>query len=245
MGVLDYLRASSIVHSIQRHDLVNTPEIQKPVWLPVSGTIPSWLNGILYRIGKKEKEINPCHSILTCSCNTIGPAKYNLGDQNGKQYMIRHAFDGLPFIHRFEISSEQQKVRYNSRLTAEAVEQSLVNGNSSGIFFGHMPDEEQGWGRFAKTIQRLDNTLFRATPQDVTLANPSSRAVGVTVTPNYPLPKAFQRDANDRVLVAKSDYNMLQKVDEDTLGNMISLIARSITYMIYFRATASLWIQPL
>ncbi|KAJ8657300.1 hypothetical protein O0I10_007116 [Lichtheimia ornata] len=197
MGVLDYLRASSIVHSIQQYDLVNTPEFQKPVWLPVSGTIPPWLNGILYR---------------------IGPAKYNLGDQNGKQYMIRHAFDGLPFIHRFELCSKQQKVRYNSRLTAEAVEKTLVSGNSNNIFFGHMPDEEQGWGRFAKTIQRLDSTLFRATPQDVTLLDPSSRAVGVTVTPNYPLPKALQKaDSNDRVLVAKSDYNMLQQVNEDTL----------------------------
>ncbi|KAI8341815.1 hypothetical protein BC941DRAFT_414578 [Chlamydoabsidia padenii] len=30
----------------------NTPETNGPVWLPIQGTLPSWLNGILYRVGK-------------------------------------------------------------------------------------------------------------------------------------------------------------------------------------------------
>lgn len=32
----------------------NTPETNNPVWLPIQGALPSWLNGILYRVGKRD-----------------------------------------------------------------------------------------------------------------------------------------------------------------------------------------------
>lgn len=38
---------------LKSHKLSNTPEVQDPVVLQLeSGQIPSWLNGIMYRIGK-------------------------------------------------------------------------------------------------------------------------------------------------------------------------------------------------
>lgn len=46
-------------------------------------------------------------------------------------------------------------------------------------------------------------------------SKPSDRQIGVTVTPNFPLP-ASNTD-RDRSLVAKTDANMLQKVNSETL----------------------------
>ncbi|KAI9312483.1 carotenoid oxygenase [Dichotomocladium elegans] len=194
MGFLDHLRTDSILRSLQTANLRNTPEVRTPVWLPVSGTIPPWLNGVLYR---------------------IGPAKYQLED-SGQKYVIRHAFDGLPFVHRFELSSAQQRIRYNSRLTAEGMERSLVHHQSKGmIFFGHIPEEEQGWSRFARMVQRLDRMVVR--PRVNTSQDPSSAAPGVTITPNFPLPKDLCSQKEDRVLVAKTDANILQKINADSL----------------------------
>lgn len=42
---------------LKSHKLSNTPEVQDPIVLQVqSGQIPSWLNGIMYRIGKSAMD---------------------------------------------------------------------------------------------------------------------------------------------------------------------------------------------
>lgn len=142
----------------------------------------------------------------------IGPAKYNLSD-NGKQHAINHAFDGLTFVHRFEISAKQQAVKYNSRFTAESAEKTIVANPTNDTYFGHLP--EVG-GVFSK----VSNVVHRAT----TLGNnddkdPSSDNVGVTITPEYPLPNTFDKDDTDPlVVVSKTDANLLQIVHSTSLG---------------------------
>ncbi|KAI8139885.1 carotenoid oxygenase [Fennellomyces sp. T-0311] len=166
-------------------------KVTKPVWQPVQGTIPSWLNGVLYR---------------------VGGGKFGLG-KDGQEYVIRHAFDGLPYVHRFELSAEKQAVRYNNRLTAEGVERSLVaDPEKSSIFFGHV-QKVSPLRSISNLWSRIDKMVLR--PQKPTFENPADRSVGVTVTPNFPLPASF-RD-NDKVVVSKTDANALQQVHADTL----------------------------
>ncbi|KAI8137105.1 carotenoid oxygenase, partial [Fennellomyces sp. T-0311] len=194
MGFLDLFTANSKLRALQSENkFENTPEVPEPVWNSIEGTIPPWVSGILFR---------------------TGPAKYNLG-KDEKQYMIRHAFDGLPFVHRFEVSADKQAVRYNSRLVAEGVERKLINHPSKGnVFFGHIPDVSVGRS-FLQLLDRIGGILF---PVDKSQLGPSDEVTGVTVTPNYPTPSNFAPAANDdHVLVAKTDANILQQVHSDTL----------------------------
>ncbi|CDH50577.1 carotene oxygenase [Lichtheimia corymbifera JMRC:FSU:9682] len=185
MIVADTIRAFQIQNKFR-----NATEIRNPILLSAQGTIPDWLNGVLYR---------------------VGPAKYNLSD-NGKQHAINHAFDGLTFVHRFEISAKQQTVKYNSRLTAESAEKTIVKNPTNDTYFGHLPEVD---GVFSK----VSNVVHRAT----TFGNnddkdPSSDNVGVTITPEYPLPSAFDKDDTDPlVVVSKTDANLLQIVHSTSL----------------------------
>lgn len=118
-------------------------------------------------------------------------------------------------MHRFELSAEKQAVRYNSRHLCESVERRLVKtGGGDAVFFGHLPEVQGGLQRLFAIIQRHINLLLIGpVPTD----DPSALMVGVTATPNYPVPwpKAVE---DNRVLVAKTDLNALQDVHPDTLG---------------------------
>ncbi|KAI7881941.1 hypothetical protein K492DRAFT_186587 [Lichtheimia hyalospora FSU 10163] len=167
----------------------NAVEFRDPVTLQVEGKIPEWLNGILYR---------------------IGPGKFNLGDKNGSQHVIHHAFDGLAFVHRFEINGANSTVQYNSRMTAEGAETSILKDPSQQIYYGHLPE---------KPKNAAVGTAQQVTPGvSGVIQDPSSRNVNVTVTPNYPLPNQFGKDETDPlVLISKTDSNRLQSVHSVTL----------------------------
>ncbi|KAI7849759.1 carotenoid oxygenase [Circinella umbellata] len=174
--------------------LRNATQVVKPIWCATTkGTIPAWLDGgVLYR---------------------VGPGRFNLGD-DGQQYVIQHAFDGLSFVHRFEISTEKQSIRYNSRYIAEGAERLLVeNPEKNQIFFGHVP-KVSPWRAFTNLLERLDKMAFR--PRRESFESPSDRNVGVTVTPNYPMPQGFT-STDGHVLVTKTDANALQQVHSETL----------------------------
>ena len=107
-----------------------------------------------------------------------GPGRFNLGD-DGQQYVIQHAFDGLSFVHRFEISAEKQSIRYNSRHIAEGAERLLVEDpERNQIFFGQI-SKVSPWRAFTNLLERLDKMAFR--PRKETFETPSDRNVGVTV----------------------------------------------------------------
>lgn len=47
----------------------NATEIRKPILLSAQGTIPDWLNGVLYRIGKyNNRDEMLCSTLMTNGC---------------------------------------------------------------------------------------------------------------------------------------------------------------------------------
>lgn len=154
-----------------------------------------------------------------------GPGKFILradDDDDGRRpinAMIKHAFDGMPFLHRFQLSSSTQMVRYNSRHLATNAEQRICEGSATA-FFGHVSPSTSTWKLFKSFLGRFNTFVVQSNLVALknTGVDPTSEMVGVTVTPNYPLPKALQSSSSDPVLVTKTDANVLQKVNADSLG---------------------------
>lgn len=171
-------------------------EYQTPIQLNVeTGTIPSWLNGIMYR---------------------IGPGRFNIRKNDGTEFVIRHAFDGLPFVHRFEINGETQTLTYNSRMTAKSMEKAIQNDEIKGqIYFGHVNKYNSFRLWMAQVFSRINAILISKQHNKL----PDEDSIGVTTTPNFPLPKSV--NANGRTLVSKTDANILQKIHADTLGKYL------------------------
>ncbi|KAI7898324.1 carotenoid oxygenase [Cokeromyces recurvatus] len=169
-------------------------EIQDPILLNIeNGSIPTWLNGIMYR---------------------IGPGKFNIQQNDGSLFSIRHAFDGLPFMHRFEVCGRTQTLKYNSRLLAKSVETNISNKSYKGmLFFGHQPCLSffQWLSHFCIRFYKL---VFLSELNDGLPAD--GHMVGVTATPNLPLPSSVKGN-NKNILVAKTDANLLQKIHAETL----------------------------
>ncbi|KAI8646848.1 carotenoid oxygenase [Parasitella parasitica] len=180
---------------LKSHKLKNTPEVQDPIVLQIeSGQIPSWLNGIMYR---------------------IGPGRFNIQQNDGSTFNIRHAFDGLPFMHRFEINGSNQTLKYNSRMLAKSLESKLKDKSYRGlIFFGHIPETSftQWLYHFCMRVNNM--VLF---PKARQRGAPDGQSVGVTATPNFPLPTGIKKTDNENVLVSKTDANVLQKIHAETL----------------------------
>lgn len=53
MGFFDIITTTGKLASAHTKTFHNTPQFTDPLWLPVNGSIPKWLNGVLYRIGKR------------------------------------------------------------------------------------------------------------------------------------------------------------------------------------------------
>ncbi|KAI8328046.1 carotenoid oxygenase [Chlamydoabsidia padenii] len=184
------LHNANILASFQTLTFRNVPEQIDPQWLPVvQGELPSWLNGTMYR---------------------VGGGRFVLGDDEHKEginYTIRHAFDGLPYLYRFEFSAKTNSVRFNSRYLAKDYEKNILARNGKGaIWFGEL-QKMTTWERLKDFASRFDQIVLRPNPP-----TPTSISVGITTTPNYPLPSS-----RGLALVTKSDHNVLQHLDHDTL----------------------------
>ncbi|ORX45095.1 hypothetical protein DM01DRAFT_1328726 [Hesseltinella vesiculosa] len=183
-----YFTQGERIDTFSNAQYTSAPEFNDPIWLDVHGEIPSWLQGVLYR---------------------IGPGKFTLGDKDSRSMTISHAFDGLAYVHRFEFDGKNQKLRYNSRCTAKTYEKNLLDNPLGGhSSFGNVHGKGSAWEHFMDFLARSKKSIR-------TVEDASARSVNVTVTPNYPLPNSF--DGPGPVLVAKTDTNMLQKVHHDTL----------------------------
>ncbi|ORY94984.1 carotenoid oxygenase, partial [Syncephalastrum racemosum] len=108
----------------------------------------------------------------------------------------------MPFMHRVELDPEQNVVRYNSRHLARTVEANIERTGRMPVMFGHQA--KQG----IVAILRRFHEIIICKPA---ISDPSAQMVGVTASPNYP------GTSHQRSLVAKTDLNMLQQVDPDTL----------------------------
>ncbi|ORY02234.1 carotenoid oxygenase [Basidiobolus meristosporus CBS 931.73] len=172
---------------IYQQGLQNCPEVLEPIELEVTGKIPTWLNGVLYRAGPGTYEIPVAGA--------------------DKPYSIQHWFDGLSQIHRFEIRDSH--VAYRNRNTAKGKEEKFRQGlGMDEITFGQDP---------CQTIFDKYFTIFKEVtglqPKD---RRPDEANIGVTVSLNFP-GVSNVNDGPVQNLVVKTDANALQSLDPVTL----------------------------
>ncbi|RUP47684.1 carotene dioxygenase [Jimgerdemannia flammicorona] len=172
----------------------NTPEIPEQVEIRVTGKLPRWLSGVLYR---------------------SGTGKFNIPLPDGSMYHIQHPFDGLSLVHRFEFSGSSNTVKYNSRYTAKGVEKRIVERDNTVLFFGPDPCKTV-FDKISSFFHHITGMGKMRARQE---ADPTSEIINVAVTPNFPLPKGDRFDSlSDQGLVVKTDANMVQVLDEVTLA---------------------------
>ncbi|KAJ5773207.1 hypothetical protein N7457_008103 [Penicillium paradoxum] len=172
-------------------------EQREPVELSVTGQIPAYAAGVLYR---------------------TGPGKNQVEAENGETLRLSHWFDGFSQTHRFQIlatddSHAAPRVFYNSRLaTDDLIEEARKTGTLDMVSFGQKRDP-------CKSI------LGKVQSEYVPQVTPSSRNIGVTLSINLPGLDAKSDEPNSRwtgsqgikTLYAKTDFNAFKKLDPETL----------------------------
>ncbi|CAD6581797.1 MAG: hypothetical protein CYPHOPRED_001711 [Cyphobasidiales sp. Tagirdzhanova-0007] len=165
--------------------LFNMEERTTPENLQVSGRFPQWLSGVLYR---------------------IGPAKFSIPldkPVNGEAtYEIKHWFDGLAQVHRFEFDDGQ--VIHRSKDTSEELREYIKqNGNYRDS--KSVPNEQEEYPSLDFFAGKVDLTGMK-----------SRQNVNVTISRDFPMPPTELSTAS-KTIVAKTDTIVLQLLDEETL----------------------------
>lgn len=121
-----------------------TTDVRNPVKLAVSGHIPSWVAGSLYR---------------------TGPSSYKVPRAQSKDgdFTLDHWFDGFTTVHRFDLiagENEQcQEAQYSSHsLVDKMIEEARQTGNFSGISFAQRRDPCDSFYKKLKTT--FDSTPY-------------------------------------------------------------------------------------
>lgn len=172
-----------------------------------------------------------------------GPGKYSVPLSSGETYSITHPFDGIAQIHRFTFNDPKTKgshenkgrITYSSRYTSKGVEKRIDDGDETLLFFGQ--DTFKTVTQRITSVVRQVSGLLTGTTKKRWEEDPSSETVNITVTPNFPFAAAVQRGASTEVewddgsddyselgIVMKTDANMLQLLDRETLGKFYYII---------------------
>ena len=174
-----------------------------PVELEVSGSIPAYAAGTLYR---------------------TGPGGYKVETVKGRTWAASHWFDGFSQVHRFHIlppsdSQSTTRVIYNSRHSVDTlVEDIRKTGSLAGFTFGQKRDPCQSF--FKKVMSTFTPASY---PED---SKPDSRNIGVTLSINMPglePPKSpiapYEESSTQGItsLMNKTDSNAYQFLDPSTL----------------------------
>ncbi|KAJ5612532.1 Carotenoid oxygenase [Penicillium lagena] len=173
-------------------------EERSPVELSVTGHIPAYAAGTLYR---------------------TGPGKSKVDTENDGIFHLSHWFDGFSQTHRFQIMVPDNvhgtvRVFYNSRFSTDALIESVRKTGSL---------ERMGFGQKRDPCKSVFNKVQseHTPPQD-----PSAVNVGVTLSVNMPgLNDTSTAEPNKRWdgskriqnLYAKTDYSTFKKLDPETL----------------------------
>ncbi|KAJ3216382.1 hypothetical protein HDU67_009517 [Dinochytrium kinnereticum] len=175
----------------------NSPEQPNPIKMVVTGTIPSWLKGHLYRCAPSTFEID----------NLSEAAKR--ANHGRDTFKISHWFDGVTQIHKFSILDDGS-VHYMSRKVGTAYEERIRKTGKAGITFGQQDPCKSFFAR-----------MFTFTKMVLGYEEDGAPNVGVTISPNFPLvnPTTLNTDAaaGPRTLVAKTDAAVVQELDPVTL----------------------------
>ncbi|KNE55150.1 hypothetical protein AMAG_01073 [Allomyces macrogynus ATCC 38327] len=168
----------------------NCDEVQTPKELNIDGKIPDWLSGVFYRCGPGKFQVE---------------TELQQEDSGAHKVVeIDHWFDGFSLMHRFEV--EQGKVYYRNRFTSETQEKTMKETGTLPLSFA----QSQG----------PTDTFFKKFFQ-ATLDVPKEFNVNVSVTPRFPLFLGTDvppgQPTTRPILLAKTDANILQELDETTL----------------------------
>lgn len=173
--------------------------------MSVTGTIPSYAAGTLYR---------------------TGPGTSNLETENGKGFAVSHWFDGFTQVHRFHIlpasgPNSSIKVFYNSRRTVDAlIEHVRKTGKLHGFSFGQKRDPCQSF------FKKIMSVFVPVSEEVAALDQPSSHNIGVTISANAPgleppssqtLTAEQTETSGIRTLVNKTDASAYQFLNPETL----------------------------
>lgn len=170
--------------------------------LEVTGTIPVWACGVLFRTGVGSRHIKT---------------------DNGGTFTVAHWFDHLAVVHRFQIlpagdGSDQVRVVYNSRSTCDAlIARIRKTGQLNTMTFAAKYDPCKSL--FSKCV-----SVFRtAANSERGSHDPSGRTMAVTMSVNYPgLPKSDGSPMKNgkgtvHTLCNKTDTSAFQMLDPETL----------------------------
>ncbi|KAK0615169.1 carotenoid oxygenase [Bombardia bombarda] len=135
-------------------------EERGPINIPITGNIPAWAAGSLYR---------------------TGPGVYKVEDTVSGTFYTSHWFDGLAHTHRFEIMSDENgtvQMTYSSRRQGDdMVEHIKKHGSRTHYSFGQRSDP--CLGLFSKVMSTWRATQSK--PEERWIEN-----ISVAVHPNFP-----------------------------------------------------------
>ncbi|KAI1419295.1 carotenoid oxygenase [Xylaria sp. FL1777] len=174
-------------------------EVRGPVELKVTGSIPSWAAGTLYR---------------------TGPGGYTLENTLKGIFKTTHWFDGFAHTHKFEIISNSHgpkgsvRVQYSSRRQGEDYVNAIrKTGRVPGLSFGQRQDPCIGiFGKIMSVFKREEQ-------------NPTPSSANVCVTVHADLPglisnsglKSLGHREGGRALYLATDASRLQEISPETL----------------------------
>ncbi|KAI5268926.1 hypothetical protein E4T47_07403 [Aureobasidium subglaciale] len=173
----------------------------EPMELKVSGYIPAYCAGVLYR-------------------NGLGPLEVQTRQQH-KTFKTNHWFDCLAQVHRFQIlaptkNDSSVRVWHNSRRTCDGlIKQITETGDMSGITFAARYEPCK---TFFKKLQSVFYSMHSP--------NETPDSVNICVTPSLNMPgfsinaskKSGAKDSGKvQTLINKTDATVVQALDPETL----------------------------
>ncbi|OAX85540.1 hypothetical protein ACJ72_00078 [Emergomyces africanus] len=176
----------------------STYEERTPVELKVTGDIPAWAAGVLYRTGTGRSEIET--------------------DQK-KTFKVAHWFDGMSVVHRFQIlapdvAHPSVRVFYNSRSCCDGlIENIRKTGKGREMSFGARYEPCTSY--FQKVM-----SLFRPTPPRT---GADQQSMSITLSVNFPgvsssaTKKTSGHASGIQTLTNKTDAAAFQTLDPETL----------------------------
>ncbi|KAK0669793.1 carotenoid oxygenase [Cercophora samala] len=186
-------------------------EEQGPIEIPVSGSIPPWAIGSLYR---------------------TGPGIYTIDDTVKGTYRTDHWFDGLAHTHRFDITPDPNdetkvKVLYSSRRQSDELVQHIKkNGTMKYLSFGQKRDP--CLGLFSKVMgtwqaamvphgeKWIENVNVAILPNLPGLDSVSGNLSHMEAKPAAPL-SGGHRVSLPKSVWATTDNNLMKQMDPETL----------------------------
>ncbi|KAL2836560.1 carotenoid oxygenase [Aspergillus pseudoustus] len=203
-------------------------EQKTPVELTVTGYIPPYAAGVLYR---------------------TGPGRYKVDTEHGNTFQVPHWFDGFSQTHRFQLlpsedPSAGMRVLYNSRFsTDKLIEEARRTGSLDRFTFGIERDPcKVMYQKVQSTFEKHDEgeKQKEGQPEEAEEDKTTFHNIGVTLSVNMPglSPSSAEFTSNGEkkahrykeitTLHAKTDNSNYKKVDPETLeplgiANQISL----------------------